>query len=182
MVVAVLFDPTQLKDCAFCDVRRVPCCNVVKLLYWNFASAEVEKLTFDQESSEVAPAHIAYKRPGRRSILPLRKEHRLTNVGRRILAQLSPKELRVAELLVVEGTNRAIAGKLGTSVETVKSHLVHMFHKVGVEDRLSLAMALIRHGVVACPCLGALEPGQESSVESCALDPAAASRYYKPVA
>jgi DNA-binding NarL/FixJ family response regulator len=116
-------------------------------------------LTFDQELSEVAPAHIAYKR---QSILPLRKEHRLTNVGRRILAQLSPKELRVAELLVVEGTNRAIAGKLGTSVETVKTHLVHMFHKVGVEDRLSLAMALIRHGVVACPCLGALERGRES--------------------
>jgi hypothetical protein len=30
---------------------------------------------------------------------------------------------------------------------------VHMFDKVGVEDRLSLAMALIRHGVVTCPCL-----------------------------
>jgi DNA-binding CsgD family transcriptional regulator len=160
-----LVDPTQLNDCAFCDVRRVPCCNVVKLLYWNFCFCRGRKmLTFDQELSEVTPAHIAYKR---RSILPLRKEHRLTNVGRRILAQLSPKELSVADLLLVEGTNRAIAGKLGISVETVKSHLVHMFHKVGVEDRLSLAMALIRHGVVACPCLGALERGQESSVGSC---------------
>ena len=165
-----LVDPTQLNDCAFCDVRRVPCCNIAELLYWNFCFCRGRKmLTFDQELSEVAPAHIAFKRPARQSILPLRKEHCLTNVGRRILAQLSPKELRVAELLVVEGTNRAIAGKLGTSVETVKSHLVHLFHKVGVEDRLSLAMALIRHGVVACPCLGTLERGQESSVGSCAL-------------
>jgi DNA-binding NarL/FixJ family response regulator len=108
-------------------------------------------------------------------MLSLSKEHRLTNVGRRILAQLSPKELCVGNLLIVEGTNRAIAGKMGTSVETVKSHLVHMFHKVGVQDRLSLAMALIRHGVVACPCLGALEHEQESSVGNYALSPGVVS-------
>lgn len=132
-------------------------------------------LTFDQELLEVEPPQFARKQPARRSMSPLSKEHRLTNVGRRILAQLSPKELRVADLLVAEGTNRAIAGKMRTSVETVKSHLVHMFNKVGVDDRLSLAMALIRHGVVTCPCLGALEPEHESAVGSCALHPGAAS-------
>jgi DNA-binding NarL/FixJ family response regulator len=130
-------------------------------------------LTFDWELLEVEPAQIARKQPAGRSMSPLRKEHRLTHVGRRLLAQLSPKELLVADLLVVEGTNRAIAGKMRTSVETVKSHLVHMFHKVGVEDRLSLAMALIRHGVVACPCLGASERERKSSVGSCTLHPGA---------
>jgi DNA-binding NarL/FixJ family response regulator len=114
-------------------------------------------LTVDQELVEFGPAEIAYKRPRGQSMLSLHKEHRLTNVGRRFLVQLSPRELCVARLLVSEGSNRAIASKMGTSVETVKTHLVHMFRKVGVEDRLSLAMALIRHGVVACPCLGALE-------------------------
>ncbi len=108
-------------------------------------------------------------------MLPLSREHRVTHVGRRILAQLSPKELSIANLLIVVGTNRAIAGEMGSSVETVKSPLVHMFHKVGVRDRLSLAMALIRHGVVACPCLGALEHGQESSVGNCALHPGVVS-------
>jgi DNA-binding NarL/FixJ family response regulator len=132
-------------------------------------------LTLDQESLGLDPAQIPRKQPTRRSMLPLSKEHRLTNIGRRILAQLSPKELRVADLLVVEGTNRAIASKMRTSVETVKSHLVHMFAKVGVEDRLSLAMALIRHGVVACPCLGALERERESSVVSCGLHRRAAT-------
>jgi DNA-binding NarL/FixJ family response regulator len=120
-----------------------------------FASAEVDKmLTFDQELFEFEPAQVPYKRSTRQSMLPLHKEHRLTDVGRRFLAQLSPKEQSVARLLVAVGTNRAIASKMGTSVETVKTHLAHMFHKVGVEDRLSLAMALIRHGVVPCPCLG----------------------------
>jgi DNA-binding NarL/FixJ family response regulator len=123
-------------------------------------------LTFDQELLEFEPAQVAYKQSTPQSMLPLHKEHRLTDVGRRFLAQLSPKEQSVAHFLVAEGTNRAIASKMGTSVETVKTHLAHIFHKVGVEDRLSLAMALIRHGVVPCPCLGDLERGQESSIGS----------------
>jgi DNA-binding CsgD family transcriptional regulator len=132
-------------------------------------------LTLDQELFEAEPPHFACKRSAARSMFSLSKEHRPTKVGRQILAQLSPKELCVANLLIVEGTNRAIAGKMGTSVETVKSHLVHIFHKVCVQDRLSLAMMLIRHGVVACPCLGALEHGQRSSVGNCALHPGVVS-------
>jgi DNA-binding NarL/FixJ family response regulator len=127
-----------------------------------FASAEVHKmLTSDQEWLEFEPAPAYSKRSARQSKLPLDKEHRLTDLGRRVLAQLSPKEQCVARLLVVEGSNKAIASKMGTSVETVKTHLAHMFHKVGVEDRLSLAMELIRHGVVPCPCMGAFGCAQE---------------------
>jgi DNA-binding NarL/FixJ family response regulator len=123
---------------------------------------------FDQGSLDFEPAQIARKQSTRQSVLPPHKEQRLTNVGRRLLAQLSPRELCVARLLVAVGTNRSIASRMGTSIETVKTHMVHMFHKVGVEDRLSLAMALIRHGVIACPCLGALEREQGRSVGSCA--------------
>jgi DNA-binding NarL/FixJ family response regulator len=75
-----------------------------------------------------------------------------TAAGRRILSELSTEESSVVRLLLEEGTNRAIAGRMGTSVQTVKNHLLRIFQKVGVDDRLSLAIALIRHGVVACPC------------------------------
>jgi len=122
-------------------------------------------LASDQELLEVAPALIAYGEATRQSTLPLHQKRSLTSVGRRIREQLSPKELCIGRLLVAEGSNRAIACKVGTSVETVKCHLVNMFHKVGVQDRLSLAMTLIRHGVIACPCLVALEHEQECSVE-----------------
>jgi DNA-binding NarL/FixJ family response regulator len=50
---------------------------------------------------------------------------------------------------------------MGTSVDTVKTHLVRIFRKVGVEDRLSLAMVLIRHGLVMCPCQGDFEAAAE---------------------
>jgi DNA-binding NarL/FixJ family response regulator len=60
----------------------------------------------------------------------------------------------VVRLLLEEGSNRAIAEKMGSSVQTVKNHLLRIFQKVGVDDRLSLAITLIRHGVVTCPCGG----------------------------
>jgi DNA-binding NarL/FixJ family response regulator len=76
----------------------------------------------------------------------------VTVAGRRMLSELSTEESSVVCLLLEEGTNRAIAGRMGTSVQTVKNHLLRIFQKVGVDDRLSLAIALIRHGVVECPC------------------------------
>jgi DNA-binding CsgD family transcriptional regulator len=127
-----------------------------------FASAEVDKMsTFDNEWLDFEPFQPSPNRSARQSKLPLDKEHRLTDLGQRVLAQLSPKEKCVARLLLVERSNKAIASKMGTSVETVKTHMAHMFHKVGVDDRLSLAMELIRHGVVPCPCMGGLECAQE---------------------
>jgi DNA-binding NarL/FixJ family response regulator len=125
-------------------------------------------LTLDQEMVVVTHARITCRRSPRRSMLLLNKASRVTDIGNRILTQFSPKELCVARLLIAVGTNRAIADKMGSSVETVKTHLVHMFHKVGVQDRLSLAMALIRHGVVACPC-GDLCSGSTTSNSDCAL-------------
>lgn len=70
----------------------------------------------------------------------------------------------MARLLLLEGSNKAIAAKMGASIDSVKTHLVRMFQKVGVEDRLSLAMALIRHGVVECPC--AVSPERQVEVQS----------------
>lgn len=76
----------------------------------------------------------------------------VTAAGRRILSELSAEESSIVRLLLEEGSNRAIAERMETSVQVVKNHLLRIFQKVGVEDRLSLAIALIRNGVVECPC------------------------------
>ena len=86
----------------------------------------------------------------------------VTAAGRRILSELSVEESSIVRLLLEEGSNKAIAVRMETSVQMVKNHLLRIFQKVGVEDRLSLAIALIRNGVVECPCgMGTKLPGVE---------------------
>ena len=51
--------------------------------------------------------------------------------------------------LVAPGlANKQIALRLGISPKTVKSHLSHIFRRIGVRDRLEAAMWARRHGLV----------------------------------
>lgn len=54
---------------------------------------------------------------------------------------LTPTERRVVELVVEGLSNAEIASRMFVSVATVKSHLTHVFVKVGVSDRRALAAA-----------------------------------------
>lgn len=59
-----------------------------------------------------------------------------------ILNKLTEREAQAA-LLVCEGrSNKEIAVHLDITERTVKNHLTHIFEKLGVSDRLSLAMLL----------------------------------------
>ncbi|MEO0575968.1 MAG: LuxR C-terminal-related transcriptional regulator [Pseudomonadota bacterium] len=49
---------------------------------------------------------------------------------------LSARELEVLELLSHGGSNQEIANRLYISVSTVKSHLVHLYQKLGVSRRM----------------------------------------------
>lgn len=51
------------------------------------------------------------------------------------LPQLSGRELEILELLALGKTNRELASQLYISEATVKTHLVHIFDKLGVENR-----------------------------------------------
>ncbi|MCP3727111.1 LuxR C-terminal-related transcriptional regulator [Paraburkholderia sp. CNPSo 3272] len=55
---------------------------------------------------------------------------------------LSPRELDVTELLMLGETNNFIAESLHISVATVKSHVLKIFEKVGVQNRASLVSLL----------------------------------------
>jgi DNA-binding NarL/FixJ family response regulator len=61
---------------------------------------------------------------------------------------LTPREMEVMVAIVAGRTNREIAQKFGISEQTVKHHLTHIFDKVGVYNRLELALFAIHHGLV----------------------------------
>jgi len=59
-------------------------------------------------------------------------------------APLTPREHQIAMAITEGRTNREIALKLGITEQTVKNHLTSIFVKLGVENRLQLALTLVR--------------------------------------
>lgn len=74
---------------------------------------------------------------------------RMLDRGRRPDETLTPRELDVLELLADGSTNRAIAGRLFMSESTVKTHLVRVFAKLGVDGRAGAVAEATRRGVIA---------------------------------
>ncbi len=58
------------------------------------------------------------------------------------LGTLSPRELEVAQLVKERKTNREIAAELFLSEKTVETHMRHIFGKLGVSLRVSVARAI----------------------------------------
>ena len=61
---------------------------------------------------------------------------------------LTRRELEVVTASVSGYSNREIAAKFSISEDTVKHHLTHIYDKVGVYNRLELALFAIHHGLV----------------------------------
>lgn len=59
---------------------------------------------------------------------------------RHAVATLSPKELEVARMVSHGATNKMIARNMDITERTVKAHLTTIFQKMGLPDRLSLAI------------------------------------------
>jgi DNA-binding CsgD family transcriptional regulator len=83
------------------------------------------------------PAAVAYARRAR-------GERRRPSFG---WDSLTPTELEVVRLAAGGLTNPAIGERLFISRGTVKTHLLHVFAKLGVHTRAELAAAAIRHGL-----------------------------------
>jgi DNA-binding NarL/FixJ family response regulator len=69
-------------------------------------------------------------------------------VGTNAVRWLTRTELRVVSLIMEGMKNRDIAKALGTSEQVVKNNLRSIFDKVGVSDRLALAVFAMRHPAV----------------------------------
>jgi DNA-binding NarL/FixJ family response regulator len=58
---------------------------------------------------------------------------------------LTPRELEIISTVAAGYTNSEMAEKLSISVKTVKHHLTNIFNKLGVENRLELALFAVHH-------------------------------------
>ncbi|MCS7482922.1 response regulator [Umezawaea endophytica] len=64
-------------------------------------------------------------------------------------APLSQRELEVLELIALGSTNREAAKRLFISETTVKTHLLHVYAKLGVNDRAAAVAAAFSRGYLA---------------------------------
>ena len=62
--------------------------------------------------------------------------------------QLTPRELTALRLMADGKANKEIANELGISERTVKTHLGHLFEKLGVTSRTEAARVATRRGLV----------------------------------
>jgi DNA-binding NarL/FixJ family response regulator len=61
---------------------------------------------------------------------------------------LSPRELEVLRLIARGSTNRETAARLFISEATVKTHLLHVYAKLGVRDRAAAVAAAFERGLL----------------------------------
>ncbi len=78
-----------------------------------------------------------------RGLLPTGADERSRSFG------LTKRELEIVAAIVEGCTNRDIAQKFTLSEDTVKHHLTHIFDKLGVSNRLELAMFAVNHRLLA---------------------------------
>ena len=62
--------------------------------------------------------------------------------------QLSSREIEVLELVSRGNSNKAIARQLHISTATVKTHLIHIYGKLGVSDRTAAVTAALEKGIL----------------------------------
>lgn len=58
---------------------------------------------------------------------------------------LTPREIEIVQMVVAGLTNKEIGEKLAIGENTVKSHLTHIFNKVGASSRIELALFAKHH-------------------------------------
>jgi DNA-binding NarL/FixJ family response regulator len=63
--------------------------------------------------------------------------------------QLTPREREVLGLIAAGRSNKRIAFELGIAEKTVKTHVGHVFAKLGVTDRTQAALIAVRSGLVS---------------------------------
>jgi two-component system nitrate/nitrite response regulator NarL len=69
--------------------------------------------------------------------------------SRQAKLHLTSREMEIVGEIAAGATNREIATRFRISEETVKRHLSNVFDKVGVSNRLELALYAISHKIVA---------------------------------
>ncbi|MCA4132559.1 response regulator transcription factor [Arthrobacter sp. M4] len=66
-------------------------------------------------------------------------------------AALTPREIQLLELLATGLSNRAIAKETFISEATVKTHLVHIYEKLGVDNRTAAISVATQRRIIRAP-------------------------------
>jgi len=62
--------------------------------------------------------------------------------------ELTDRELEVLRNVAMGATNKKISERLSISPHTVKSHVVHIFNKLGVNDRVQAAVWAVKQNIL----------------------------------
>lgn len=69
-------------------------------------------------------------------------------VNPRTQPKISPKELQIITCITQGKRNKEIAGQLGTTEQVIKNHLRKIYDKLGVSDRLELALYCLHNKLI----------------------------------
>jgi len=86
---------------------------------------------------------------GERYLAPVVTERLMARWQQPARASLTDRELDVLRCVARGDGNKQIAASLGITEPTVKAHLVHIFDKLGVENRTAAARVAREQGLVA---------------------------------
>jgi len=101
----------------------------------------------DAPSDELLHAVRAAAR-GETALAPSVAAHLVGRIRQPTEEPLSPRELEVLELVAHGSTNRQIAAALFISEATVKTHLLHIYGKLRVNDRAAAVAAAFERGLL----------------------------------
>src|SRR5690348_158201 len=82
--------------------------------------------------------------------------------GGRSKVQLTPKESLIVSCVTQGMKNKEIAARVGTTEQVVKNYLRKVYDKLGVADRLELALYCLNNRVILEPKGAAVQPAQTS--------------------
>ncbi len=101
----------------------------------------------------------------------------LRPTGSRSKVQLTPKESLIVSCVTQGMKNKEIALRVGTTEQVVKNYLRKVYDKLGVADRLELALYCLNHRVVhnEIPAKPAAEPATATAPEAASAAAASGS-------
>ena len=111
-------------------------------------SREVEPETFVECLRKVAAGETWLDSQGVHWVMEAYRSQNSRPAGARSKVQLTPKETLIVSCVTQGMKNREIALRVGTTEQVVKNYLRKVYDKLGVADRLELALYCLNHHVV----------------------------------
>jgi DNA-binding NarL/FixJ family response regulator len=111
-------------------------------------SREVEPETFVDCLRKVAAGETWLDSQGVHWVMEAYRSQNSRPAGARSKVQLTPKETLIVSCVTQGMKNKEIALRVGTTEQVVKNYLRKVYDKLGVADRLELALYCLNHHVV----------------------------------